>query len=172
MGCPGHRSHVAGFVTAGTRAQRPGSDKRSEEGRAAPGPTSRDFCGQTCPRKPSASYMGALLPDPAEPLLHWNTSWSSRKGVLSTHPGRRDHSHGVFTFFPKGPEFQARQLCSIDPVGRADSWQGRGRGGLGESATVSRGEGGGPPRAACMVRSLLSAMPLRRTGLLSSGRLI
>lgn len=50
--------------------------------------------------------------------------------------------------------------------------RGCGRGGLGESATVSRGEGGGPPRAACMVRSLLSAMPLRRTGLLSSGRLI
>lgn len=112
---------MAGFVTAGTRAQRPGSDKRSEEGRAAPGPTSRDFCGQTCPRKLSASYMGVLLPDPAEPLLHWNTSWSSRKGVLSTHPGRRDHSHGLFTFFPKGPESQARQLCSIDPVGRADS---------------------------------------------------
>lgn len=149
MGCPGHRSYVAVFVTA-----RPGSDKCSKEGTPALGPTSRDFCGQTRPRKPSPSYTGVLLQDSSEPFY---TRIHSGAPERMSFPNilAAETILWIFIFFPKGPEFPERLLCSINPVTSADSGRCCGRGGLRESRKVSRAEGGWQPQAARVVGSLL-----------------
>lgn len=90
-----------------------------------------------------------------------------QKGRLFHTPWTQRPFSRIFTFLPKGPASQARQLRGIDPVTRADFrevlWAGRTPG----VWTASRGQGvgGGRPRAACAARS----SALRRASLPPSG---
>lgn len=124
-------------------------------GHTCPGSHEQGLLRSNASEKAESKLYGCFTPGLLRAFLHENTFWSSRKDVFSKYPGHRDHILWIFIFFPKGPEFPERLLCSINPVTSADSGRCCGRGGLRESRKVSRAEGGWQPQAARVVGSLL-----------------